>query len=423
MSTTSDLLSLLDWEYLFGSDGNEALALLQAQKPQPAFASEAVALCQAVSHSLTHDARARVFPDLMALGYALRYFYSSDFVAAYNTQSKHTAGVRLGRGLAFHFAPNNVETLFLYSLFLSIMAGNTNIVRLGNKQSVEQQLLLSILKEVLQQPEHQLMAQRLMLVRYGHDDELNALFSGMCALRVIWGGNDTIEHLRSIAIPAGASELAFAHKFSWAVLSAEAVRVAAEQDELRKLAQGFVTDAFSFGQQACSSPGLIVWLGRAGQVQTAQLKFWEAVDVVLKSRAFELSAAQVSERFTKVCQMSCVTDTPLQLNRSADLKSYLRLQLGSWSDLAPCRALHGGNGVFLEIITSTMEDALSHCSGEEQTITSFGISADEWNKAVVAATPQGLHRIVPVGQALTFNSVWDGHDLIVEMSRKLTVIS
>lgn len=183
-----------------------------------------------------------------------------------------------------------------------------------------------------------------------------------------------------------------------------------------------MTDAFSFGQQACSSPGLIVWLGSSDQVQSAQLKFWEAVDAVLKNRVFELSAAQVSDRFTKVCQMSCATDIPLQLTRSSDLKSYMRLQLGSWSDLAPCRALHGGNGVFLEMGAATLEEALSNCSAEEQTITSFGIPAEEWNKAVVAATPLGLYRIVPVGQALAFNSVWDGHDLIAEMSRKVTVI-
>lgn len=360
-------------------------------------------------------------------------------------------GVRLGRGLAFHFAPNNVEILFLYSLFLSILAGNTNIVRLGQKQSQEQQILLTILKETLQLPEHQIMAQRILLVRYGHDDEINALFSKMCNLRIIWGGNDTVEHLRRLPIQPSASELAFAHKFSWAVLSAQAVINAARQGTLNKLARDFVTDAFSFGQQACSSPRLIVWQGKPLLIRQAQNKFWSQVDTVLLTRPFELSAAQVSERFTKLCQMACSVDSscslehactagdsgiddsryvnndssvdsPLKLSCSSDLKSYFRVELNTWTALNSCRHLHSGNGIFLEISASELSEVLTHCSSEEQTITSFGITSDEWKKACVLASPHGLCRIVPIGKALAFNAIWDGHDLIAEMSRKLSIL-
>lgn len=457
MSITNELLSRISWEYHFGSDAPTALSLLQQQPPLQTFSKEAIALCKTISSRLTHDPRALVFPDLMALGYALRSFYSSNVKNAYadpSYQDKSLSlftGVRLGRGLAFHFAPNNVEILFLYSLFLSILAGNTNIVRLGQKQSLEQQILLTILKETLQLPEHQIMAQRILLVRYGHDDEINALFSKMCNLRIIWGGNDTVEHLRRLPIQPSASELAFAHKFSWAVLSAQAVINAARQSILNKLARDFVTDAFSFGQQACSSPRLIVWLGKSSTISQAQNKFWQQVDTVLLARPFELSAAQVSERFTKLCHMACSVDSlcnidyessvggssvgesrfsddncsvdsSLKLSCSSDLKSYFRVGLNTWTALNSCRTQHSGNGVFLEIAASELSEVLTHCSSEEQTITSFGITSDEWKKACVLASPHGLCRIVPIGKALAFNAIWDGHDLIAEMSRKLSIL-
>lgn len=395
-------------------------AVLEA-RPWAAFAEESVAFCQELSSSLLHDPRAKAFPELLALGFWLRPRHLEQIAASYSDASGKR--VRLGRGLAFHFAPNNVETLFAYSMLLSLLAGNSNVVRLGQRTSLAQELLLSIMRELCARPEFVSCAQRLLVVRYGHEDELSAFFSGHCAVRVIWGGDATVQHLRSLPLPAGSTELSFANKFSWAIADAGQVIAEAAKDSsyLKSIAQSFVTDAFSFGQQGCSSPRLLLWLGSVEATAQAQALFWPAVDEVLKARPFALSPAQVSERF--LAASSCAAGTVglaagverggMRLRAAGDGVSYLRLALPSWEFLQ--RELHQGNGLFFELRVESLEEVLAHSRHVEQSISSLGISAARWHQAMAAVVPLGLCRVVAWGRALEFSPLWDGYDLIASL--------
>ena len=44
---------------------------------------------------------------------------------------------RTGRGLIFHICPNNVPTNFIFSFFLGLLSGNSNIVKLPSSNSKE----------------------------------------------------------------------------------------------------------------------------------------------------------------------------------------------------------------------------------------------------------------------------------------------
>ena len=62
--------------------------------------------------------------------------------------------------------------MFIYSLFLSLLAGNTNIVRVSTKLRQELASTLELLARVL--PRSPATARRLLVVRYGHDDKVTA---------------------------------------------------------------------------------------------------------------------------------------------------------------------------------------------------------------------------------------------------------
>ena len=55
---------------------------------------------------------------------------------------------RAGRGLIFHICPNNVPTNFIFSFFLGLLSGNSNIVKLPSSNSKEKKLLLEILNHL-----------------------------------------------------------------------------------------------------------------------------------------------------------------------------------------------------------------------------------------------------------------------------------
>ena len=334
------------------------------------FCDEMLAFCADYSRHLLSLPRHSAYTDLTPLGFWLR---PANLQRMRGGIAAGAGAVRSGRGLVFHLAPGNVDTLFLYSLFMGLLAGNCNVVRLGKRVTVQQEKLLATLNEALEDfPD---IKKRLLICRYGHDDALNAFFSRHCHVRVIWGGDETVAHFRSIPIPAGSSELAFSSKFSLAALDAAAVLDTAD---LGPMASAFVTDAFSFAQQGCSSPKLLVWRGAGAAIAPAQARFW-----------------------------------------AGDGQSYLRVALPTWDALK--RAFNQGNGVFYEIAIQALEALMPQTTVCDQTVTSFGISRDQWTQALAAAPPRGICRVVPFGKALEFSHVWDGHDLIPALSKCLTV--
>lgn len=96
--------------------------------------------------------------------------------------------IALPRGVALHFAPGNVDTIFLYSALLAVLMGNRNFARISSRQSPQIELLIRVLKQILTDPEHTLMRSRLLIIRYGHNEHITRELSAHCDLRVIWGG-------------------------------------------------------------------------------------------------------------------------------------------------------------------------------------------------------------------------------------------
>ncbi len=383
------------------------------QKSLVPFDPRVLAFCEAFSKKLLSDRRCLGFPDLTALGF---WFRGARLKKMMQDQADASGAVRVGRGVVFHLAPGNVDTIFVYSSFHALLAGNVSIVRLGGKTTSQQSVLLEVLKEVL--AEYPEIASRFLIVRYGHDDKINGFFSSVCHVRVIWGGDSTVEHIRQIPIPAGSSELAFAGKFSLAVFDAE--KWLASETNVKYI-PSFLTDVFSFGQQGCSSPKLICWRGEKKNIAAAQESFWSAVDAELLKRPFEISPAESMDRLLAANSVAAESETPVVWKTSADKKSYFRLELADWSGLH--RSLNTGNGLFFEIAVQKLEEVLEHSVDSDQSVVSFGIAPEEWREAVSHVPPRGICRIVPFGKALDFNSVWDGHDLIAEMSRQIVIQS
>ena len=56
-----------------------------------------------------------------------------------------------------------------------------------------------------------------------------------------------------------------------------------------------------------------------------------------------------------------------------------------------------------------------------QTITYFGFSKKFLEKFFSEYNFNGIDRIVPIGQALNINLVWDGYDLTTKLSREIEI--
>ena len=83
---------------------------------------------------------------------------------------------------------------------------------------------------------------------------------GGAAGLVVWGGDTTVAKFKAMGKPVSAVELYFPDRVSSAVLAASEIQEL-DEDELTKLCDKFFNDTFLVDQNACSSPGMMFWVG------------------------------------------------------------------------------------------------------------------------------------------------------------------
>ncbi len=158
-------------------------------------------------------------PELVALAFWLRRANIRSIVDGFlETVGPHELAKPWG--IAFHVAPSNVDTIFLYSWALSMLAGNINLVRVSQSNTLQLELLLGVLQKLMSDPRWQSVAERNVVLTYPRNDQTNRFFSERADVRVIWGGDDTVRQLRALPAKPRTKEISFADKVSSTVIQA-----------------------------------------------------------------------------------------------------------------------------------------------------------------------------------------------------------
>lgn len=378
----------------------------------PPFGPAQFGFAAQLAKALTASQAVRTFPELVALGFWLRPANLKRTIDGF--QFRQGEAIHLPRGLVFHVAPSNVDTIFVYSWFISLLCGNRNIVRLSSKETPQTTVLLAILDELLAKNEWRDVARRTLIVRYGHDATVSAALSAACDVRVIWGGDETIRSFRHLALNPRATELAFANKFSMSVMDARAV-AESTVDALRQLATAFHNDVYWFGQMACSSPRMLLWLGGQADTEAATRRFWPALRTELDRRGVAISAPDHMNK-------EVVADSLAIEHARVRIETLDPRVTRVWLPELQLRdELHCGSGLFHEARIETLEALAPLLSRKIQTVSHFGVPVAQWTDFLRTTVPAGIDRIVPVGHALDFEPIWDGHDLLQSFLREVSV--
>ena len=388
--------------------GGAIEAVLRARPLLP-FSEPVLRFAADLGRALRQDREARAFAEIVALSYWLRPGNLAALRQRF--EGAHATAVRLPRGTALHIAPSNVDTIFVYSLLISMLAGNVNVVRISSRAGDQANALMTLLQRTLAEADAAVRA-RLAIVRYEHDAAITDALSARVDLRIVWGGDRTVELIRASPIAPGAVDLAFPDKLSLAAIDAAAWLAAADKDAI---ARRFAHDGLGFGQMACSSPKSLVWRGSEETADAASADFWPRVEAAARGGAFEWADAHATAKL--VAEQSLAIDAPVAILASASNR--VRAVRGALAEVnVPSGA---GNGFFREARVDALDDLLSVARPNWQTIASYGIPAADWAVALAQAVPHGIARIVPIGTALDFDVVWDGRDLLTDMTRLVSV--
>lgn len=80
-------------------------------------------------------------------------------------------------------------------------------------------------------------------------------------------------------------------------------------------------------------------------------------------------------------------------------------------------SLAGGFGLFFEAALPSLEALAPLLPPKAQTLVCGGLEPSETAALLARAGARGVDRVVPLGQALEMDTVWDGRDLIAALSR------
>jgi hypothetical protein len=399
-----DMLSRV--EFLAGDRRNIGqVTSLAVKRP---FDDHVVDFLNALSHELMSQKEARQYPDVVTLGFWLR----KSSVLAMKERFVTRDGM-VGRGVAFHIAPSNVPVNYAYSLFTGLLCGNANIVRIPSKDFPQVSIINRMIHKVMQEPLYSDLAPYISLVRYERNREINDYFSSLCDVRVIWGGDSTVSELRKSPISARATEITFADRYSLAVIDSEAYL---ENQDKAAAASGFYNDTYLSDQNACTSPRVVVWLGN--HREEAREMFWSQICDLAEKR-YSFQAIQGVDKLSQLYRAA--VEYPGVLKEDDGCTSGNVLYRVKVHQLEPRLMDYRGNsGYFYEYDCGDVMELRAFCNNTHcQTIGFLGDASRL--KPLLDSGIKGVDRVVPIGQTMNFDLIWDGYNLVEQMTRVVAV--
>lgn len=380
------------------------------QKPDIPFADNIIEFLNALSSAILKDRTCRLYPDVITFAFFCRKANIMSLKEKYSS----TDDLRLGRGILFHIAPSNVPINFGYSLVAGLLAGNNNIVRVSSKQFPQVDLVIKHLQELMDCGQHDEVVKRIVLIRYDRNSDASAFFSSICNIRVIWGGDATIQTIRQNAIPARSFDVCFADRYSIAAINPDAI-ISASDADIKKLAESFYNDTYLFDQNACSAPHTIFWMN-SESLKEAKERFWTAVHDYTSPK-YELQAVMSVDKLTAFYRQATSMDI-----KKEDMPDnvVVRTELSELpKDIEDFRC---ACGYFSEYTINSLDEIAPIITTKYQSLGYYGFERDSLVEFVKYNRLQGLDRIVPIGETTAFSLTWDGYNLIEMFSRISSIL-
>jgi hypothetical protein len=310
------------------------------------------------------------------------------------------------RGLVFHLPPQNVETVFLYSWVISYLAGNANLTRLPTELSADMADLLGLFQAALAEAQDESQ----MFVRYPVNLEINRVLSAACDARLVWGGDAKVATFAKLPLRNGGKSVWFGDRRSFAVFKGSALGALTSRDR-RALASRLYNDIFVFDQLACSSPQWLYVLGDSNEDSPAVEALLQDLSDVASERGSEPPTSHVIQKMVSSMARAGAGGVTTVTRHSNALTTIL----AGTARNAPST----GGGLLTVTYAAEISDIYLSLCENIQTIVHFGFAEEELNDLVRGLPPLAVTRVVPAGAALDFDAVWDGYDLLSELTRLL----
>lgn len=389
--------------YLSGSaDVIEQMGQTPARRP---FDREVLGFLHDLSKRLMADTEGRQYSDVMTFAFWIRKGSTEKMRQRFE---RGDGNIRLGRGVAFHIAPSNVPVNFAYSLAAGLLTGNANVVRIPSKNFAQADRICGAIEETMKY--HKGIRPYIALVKYERDTGINDALSCIADTRIVWGGDGTIEELRRSKLPPRSTEITFADRYSFAVIDSDAYMAMEDKD---KAAEDFYNDTYFSDQNACTSPRVVVWMG--GRKDEAKEQFWERLHKLVRKK-YVFQDIQGINKLTSSCR-TAVRVPGARIENHVD-NLIVRVSVPEVS--SALMELKDSGGYFFEYDCDDVMELKPLC--DDKRCQTIGIIGDRQQlMPLLTSGIKGVDRVTPIGKTMDFDLIWDGCDLVSQLTRTIAV--
>ncbi len=364
------------------------------------FSDEVINFLDHFSKNLLSNKSLKQYPEIITFAFWIRKSNFLNQIKKYDIIFKD----RMGRGLAFHIPPSNVSTGYFYSWIFGLISGNSNLIKLPSKKNIISEVLLNELFKLNKNKKFTKIFKTNKFISYPNDKtEITKLISANCDIRLIWGGDNTINFIRKFEIPVHSQDFCFYDRYSFAIIQLN------KNTNIKDLANKFFNDTLIMDQNACSSPHLVIWKDTNSYKIN---KFWREFAKIIKEK-YSLDTGNKYLKYSNV--ISNLNKIKFFKNLVNHEELFSRIQVSNvQSNISDIR---GKFGMFIEFETSNLNILKKIVQKKYQTLTYYGVEKKTIKEFVLKNNLNGIDRIVRIGNALNMSLIWDGYDITRSLSR------
>lgn len=344
-------------------------------------------------------------PDLTSLAFWCRKSNLMKLKEKYDVEK-----ISKGLGLIFHITPSNIPTNFAYSLIFGIITGNNSVIKVPSKKFEEIKIICERINFILKLKKFNKIKNKITIIRYDKNNNITEEISQISDGRLIWGGDNTVREIKLLKTKFRSIDLTFGDRYSFSVINSENLKKL-NKKEMINLIKNFYNDTYLVDQNACSSPHLIIWLGKSKKIKNI---FWEKLFQFVKKNYDHPSIASIDK--LSDLYNSIILNKEIKKIQTFERFIYVVTLKKLQENLDKLR---GRWGFFYQIDLENFVNIKDFLTDKFQTMTYFGIDRKNLQSFILNNHLNGLNRIVPIGQALDINFYWDGYDILNMLTKKI----
>ena len=323
--------------------------------------------------------------------------------------------LQIGRGLIFHISPSNVPTNFVYSFIFGLLSGNSNVIKLPSSEFAEKKIILKIIKKLLNKKMYSNFRFSNCFISYDRkkDKKITKKLSSICDVRVIWGGDQTVNSIRKIWKPERSTEITFPDRYSLSVINLDKLNKLNSND-FKVLIKNFFYDGYTMNQLACNSPHFVFWLGKNSQ--SLKKKFWAQLSDFVKKK-YQLDEKNLINKYTNLVKNIFIQDKFKNFEKFDNLLYVVDPN----KKIQNIENIRGESGTFFQINIKSLLDLKKYVTKKCQTVTYYGLKKNDIENFLILNNVKGIDRVVPIGSALDMDVIWDGYNMINSLSREIPI--